>query len=686
MQWFPSSCSLRQDRSGARIGMLLVAALMAASPTRADATVGQMTTWPIVIPADPAPAECHAAVEFRDLVEQAAGTRMEIVTASEPRDSGVFIGGASRRKAGDLGEEAFRIVIDNHRVEIAGGRPRGTLYGVYTFLEDELGVRFLTPDHTHVPHAGPGQALKTGERVVRPRFSWRYSYYGMNMAHPEFAARLRNNAVTDRAELGGRSNWSLINHSVYEYVPVAKLGREHPDYFSLVNGKRRSFMRGDQDDQGGTQPCFTNPNVKGLITKGVLERLARKGQTGGNIAISQNDNTMYCRCDRCRVIDDREESHMGSLLTLVNETADALAKDRPGVFVGTLAYLFSRTPPRFLKPHPNVAIQLCSIEACQIHPLNDPGCPNNVPFCKDLEGWCRICEHVYVWNYNTNFNCYNSPCPNLDVIGPNVRFLASHEVNGVFMEATGYAQNTELCELRNYLISRLLWDPTLDDRKLILEFVTLHYGRAADKVQAYLSLIGEAARRSRIHQGCFAPAASYGIDAAVAQGAEPAGRRHGAGGERRGQATCREGVDRASHGPDRPVCAVGTHPPARDHLDSGAEGSAGGVLGNRERAARGLPALRALRGGPFRGKGLDSAGQGDASHGASLREAETLVFRPSSIDGQRSPEFLEYPGLPVSGTCQLKIVGALVTREQAGSRGLALKATSGSGSLAHPSS
>src|SRR5271157_5979742 len=245
--------------------------------------------------------------------------------------------------------------------------------------------------------------------------------------------------------------------------------------------------------------------------------LERDKQTGGNIAISQNDNTMYCRCDRCRAIDDLEESHMGALLTLVNETADAVAKDRPCVFVGTLAYQFSRTPPRSLKPHPNVAIQLCSIEACQIHRLNDPGCPRNAPFRKDLEGWCRICEHVYVWHYNTNFTCYNSPCPNLDVIGPNVRFLASHGVNGVFMQAAGNAQNTELCELRNYLISRLLWDPTLDDRKLILEFVTLHYGRAADKVQAYLSLIEEAARRSGIHQFCFGSAASYGIDAAVAR-------------------------------------------------------------------------------------------------------------------------------------------------------------------------
>ena len=44
------------------------------------------------------------------------------------------------------------------------------------------------------------------------------------------------------------------------------------------------------------------------------------------------------------------------------------------------------------------------------------------------------------------------------------------------------------------------------------------------------------------------------------------------------------------------------------------------------------------------------------------RKRPALVFRPSSIDGQRSPEFLEYPGLPVSRTCQSKIVGTLVAR------------------------
>jgi hypothetical protein len=49
------------------------------------------------------------------------------------------------------------------------------------------------------------------------------------------------------------------------------------------------------------------------------------------------------------------------------------------------------------------------------------------------------------------------------------------------------------------------------------EFVALYYGRAANKVRAYLSLIEETARRSGIHQHCFGSAASYGIDAAVAR-------------------------------------------------------------------------------------------------------------------------------------------------------------------------
>ena len=61
-----------------------------------------------------------------------------------------------------FGPEDLRVVIRDGNIVIAGGRPRGTLYGVYTFLEDYFDVRFLTADHTHVPKVGSQRSGRTG--------------------------------------------------------------------------------------------------------------------------------------------------------------------------------------------------------------------------------------------------------------------------------------------------------------------------------------------------------------------------------------------------------------------------------------------------------------------------------------------------------------------------------------------
>jgi Domain of unknown function (DUF4838) len=89
---------------------------------------------------------------------------------------------------------------------------------------------------------------------------------------------------------------------------------------------------------------------------------------------------------------------MGTLLTFVNQVADVVAKKHPDVKVGTLAYWYTRKPPKTIKPRPNVQIQLCSIECCLIHPINDPNCPKNVEFCQHMKDWGKICDDIYIWN------------------------------------------------------------------------------------------------------------------------------------------------------------------------------------------------------------------------------------------------------------------------------------------------
>ena len=208
---------------------------------------------------------------------------------------------------------------------------------------------------------------------------------------------------------------------------------------------------------------------------------------------------------------------MGSLLSFVNAAAGEIEKEFPHVKVGTLSYWYTRQPPRTITPRPNVQIQLCSIECCLIHPIDDPNCPLNVQFCADMRRWGELSDDIAIWNYNTNFSNYLLPCPNLRVIEPNVRYFVANQARGIFMQAAGNASGAELSDLRNYIISNLLWDPTRSGASLVDEFLTLHYAEAAPPIRKYINLVHDSAEQSGLHKNCFGKASDYGIDETLAR-------------------------------------------------------------------------------------------------------------------------------------------------------------------------
>ena len=208
---------------------------------------------------------------------------------------------------------------------------------------------------------------------------------------------------------------------------------------------------------------------------------------------------------------------MGSLLTFVNAAAEQIEKEFPRVKIGTLSYWYTRMPPQTIKPRANVQIQLCSIECCLIHSIDNPDCPLNVRFCADMKRWGELCEDIAIWNYNTNFSNYLLPCPNLRVIESNVRYFVDHQTQGVFMQAAGNAMGAELSDLRNYVISNLLWDPTRSGAALVEEFLTLHYAEAAPPIRHFIERVHDTAEQSGLHKNCFGRASQYGLDASLAQ-------------------------------------------------------------------------------------------------------------------------------------------------------------------------
>ncbi len=510
------------------VTMIILLYVLAVCPVSATVPSGvnlaKLDNWDIVIAKNASPSEIYAAEEFQSHFSQASNIHLPVVSKPEPTTNGqhhIFIGSSPAMRASNVGfstdefgQEDFRIIVRDDNIAIAGqsqAGTRGTLYGVYTFLEDYVGVRFLTVDHTYVPKIGTWRVIGPLDRFYHPPLRFRWSYYGETNRNPEFAARIRVNTVTDDAKLGGKTGLNLINHSFFHYLSSKEYGKEHPEYFALVDGERKLEMGG-----GGPELCLTNPDVLRIVIDKILDAL-KKHPTMENVSVSQNDNNKYCRCSRCAAIDDREGTPMGSLLTFVNAVADEVAKEYPDVMIGTLSYWYSRKPPKTIRPRPNVQIQLCSIECCVLHPINDPKCEKNVQFCQDLSNWGKICKHISIWNYNTNFSNYLLPCPNLRVIESNIRYFVANNAIGIFMQAAGNALGAELSDLRNYVMANLLWDPSKSSRKLTDEFLDLHYGRSAEPIRRFINLTHENALASGLHPNCFGKAKDYAIDETITQ-------------------------------------------------------------------------------------------------------------------------------------------------------------------------
>jgi len=477
---------------------------LAEAPRAVD--LAHLKGWDIVVAAGAIASESYAAKEFQELFGQASGLELPIVHKIDRPDRHVFIGSGKPMQSSrvgfgvdGLGPEDLRIIVRNQNIAIAGGRPRGTLYGVYTFLEDYLGVRFLTADHTHVPRVGKQRGIGPIDRTYRPGFvNYRGVGYAPRYKNPVFAVRHRDNTLFNDPRFGKNtpflSPYINIGHSFYRQVPIDKYGKSHPEYFGLWDGKRTNgYVH--------THLCLTNADLVPIVTNAVIEEIKHfPWRAKGNVAVSQNDTIwQYCQCDKCSAIDKAEDSHMGALLRFVNTVADEVAKTYPDVHIGTLAYGFSRKPPKRTKPRHNVEINLCSIECCQLHALTDPHCPLNVAYMRDLKGWSLICEHLYAWTYNINFHDPLLPYPNLHTIAPNVRALLAAGAKGVYMQCSDLFA-AEMADLRCYLISSLLWDATRDDKALIREFLDLHYGRAAPPIRRFVSLMHEHYRNAGVHQ------------------------------------------------------------------------------------------------------------------------------------------------------------------------------------------
>ncbi len=387
--------------------------------------------------------------------------------------------------------------MDGGNLVFAGHAKRGCLYAVYSFLQDVVGVRWWTPDDTFLPKKSTLVVPDDLNVSYAPQMISREMYH-RNAQPTVFSARMKGNGHLT-PEYGGAVRIINFVHTFYRYLPPEKYFEAHPDWYSEINGQRK---------HDHAQLCLTNEAMIQELTKNVLETL-RKTPDAKMIDVSQNDWYGFCTCPKCKAIDDAEGSHAGTLLFMLNKVAEAVEKEFPEVLVESLAYQYTRKPPKTLKPRDNVLIRLCTIECSYIQPLDGP---QNEKFAADIEGWSKLAKYLFIWDYTTNYNDYLGPHPNLRVLAPNVRYFIKHGAIGLFEEGEG----DDFCELKNWLLLRVMWEPNLDADKLIDEFLRGYYGEAvAPLLEKYWDLLIAQAEKEKIYLGCFGVNSAKWLDLAT---------------------------------------------------------------------------------------------------------------------------------------------------------------------------
>ncbi len=442
---------------------------------------GGKTAYTIALGPAASPSEKWAAGELSHWLGAISGADFPITTLAQSQSPRIIIGSnefveqQTGMKAPADTDETYYYKNEGEDILMYGGKQRGSMYAVMSFLENELGCRWYTPGVTVVPkrdelvfsHFGHSEA--PGLRV---RNDFYYEAFD-----PVWAARNKMNGSMGLPEQPGgvESYWSV--HTFYPLVPPEEFFGTHPEYYSLLNGKRVSQ---------NAQLCLSNPDVLAIIKDRIKKKI--KENPGYLIYdVSQNDYYNPCECDKCQAIVKREGSESGIMIWFVNQVAEAIEKEFPDKFIGTLAYQYTRSAPAALTPRKNVVVRFCSIECCFAHDFKT--CPENKSFMTDLTAWSQKAPHLYIWDYVVNFSHYLMPFPNFGVLQSNIKTFRENKSIGIMEQAAYQSRGGEFAELRAYLIAKLLWNPDTDPEKVIADFMYGYYGRSGKFVKQYFDLL-----------------------------------------------------------------------------------------------------------------------------------------------------------------------------------------------------
>ena len=475
----------------------------------------------IVYSAEATATEVYAAQEMQLFIYESTGANLPIVTdgmAEHNPEKLICIGRNSiASNAGitvdvsELKEDGFILKTKGTNLYIMGGGNRGTLYGVYDWLEKILGIRFLDSEITHIPEHQTVDLYSMNVKEI-PYFEYRgvlatSSLYG---ADPAFYARTRNthehilqHVVNLDEKYGGTIEWySDINptHNTLNYVSLEK-------YFKTAQQQQdNAHMYAQQGIlTGGTRDiCFTD----GITPDGKLdesmELSALKAAIESLKSYVQADPDCYhmfghmdtgdmCNCDDCLESHDkygRTGTYFRFANALLRETQKWADEELDGKQIKLVVFAYSASAEAPVKvntqtgkyeivdesvrPIKNMTVRLAPIHANRYFSMSEG--KHMIEYKDWLEKWDVVADDFMVWAYTVDFHRSMWYFPTHQSIVKTLKEYKELGVNYMMLQAIWQEENDWQSIMKNYVYLKLLWNPNRDVNALIEEFCYLYYG------------------------------------------------------------------------------------------------------------------------------------------------------------------------------------------------------------------
>lgn len=431
-----------------------------------------------------------AADELQTYIEKISGAELPVITENQLADGekAIVLGETELEKEitevnrAAIGADGFLLYSDGYHLLVAGGDSRGTLYGVYTLLEDYLGVRWFTPELEVVPESKDIIIDGKLNKIVQPSFAIRRNDTGGT--NDVYRARTKMNVSFhyEMPQYGGALTYVLWDVTFDKLVPDS-LFSEHPEYFAMLPDGTRTT----------DHVCVSHPEVLTVAVENARKAILECEKDSKYIHIGQKDNSNYCQCENCTALYEKYGSISAPTIIFTNAFADALDDEFPDFTFTFYAYLETERPPKdlSLRCNPNVVPVLCGLHhACRSHLLTECGAQdgdesflnlygdNEPTIAQDFADWTKIADQTFIYDYTINFLNTAQFFSNLETMQPTMKYMHDIGITG-YVYNCGDGHYAAFNDLRNYLLRKIQWDVDCDVEYHMMDFIKAYYGEAA---------------------------------------------------------------------------------------------------------------------------------------------------------------------------------------------------------------